>query len=126
MQTSILLHGHLQSYSLIFLDQPGQLFAVQGRWMRVDEEIGMGGNMQDINIPLSRAQPLTGLGRGKQNSAKSGSFNVMADAFIFQLQTAHCVVIFKTVEEMNRAKIIQNHTTCLSFVGAFGSSPCAT
>lgn len=82
--------------------------------------------MEDINIPLSRAEPWTGLGRNKQNSTKSRSFNVMADAFIFQLQTAHCVVISNSMEEMNRAKIIQNHTKCLSFVGALGSSPCAT
>lgn len=43
MQSFILLCGHLQSYSLIFLHQPGQLFAVQGRWTQVDEELGMRG-----------------------------------------------------------------------------------
>lgn len=55
MQTFILLRGDLQSYSLIFLDQPGQLFVVQGRWTQVDEEIGVGWNMQVVSIPLSRA-----------------------------------------------------------------------
>jgi len=68
--------------------------------------------MRDMSNLLSKRQPWTGLGRGKRNSGKSESLNVMVDALIFQLPTAHCVVISSVALEMNWAKIIQNHTMC--------------